>query len=570
MPVNIYARQAPISDACGRADYIGSDDRQENLMATATTSPLPNFWQLLSADAQAAFRQSGGRRTKADGTMLQACEAREIHLQLPNEALLRMQADQLAQTLANDFKSQYGVDCMVAIHYNKTQTNLHCHIMFSERQLLQEPEIKVADRNVFLDANGIRKRTKKEITNADGELLPGCSIVKKGEILSARYFADKNPMFAERGWMNEYRHHMCDWINENLKPDKLRTVYDPKGPYLAQKHLGPLKDNEALAAKRRDIEKWNGLVRTYNYLVESGKIPEDDALEYKTRIMLSPNQTQELTAVLAEVHCEIHPDSQHRPTWEKLAKQAAATPLSPAVRNRQEKEALRRLYVAQGKAKMAAADAAGTFDAVVRNAEVKSIGSEIAKKKLQAGVSPDLQQLHEIGRLCGVKKDEVDQLYRAIPRMTSQQWSEVWGYCKEIKSDFWGGYQSRQQQIRDELDEAYKLRRKVKAAEWVLDPRNRRKSLLSVLIAAIILLRNDSLWKIDHDINQLKREQTAMRRGAQRFKAATVDVHDTLHTRGLEPDRYLAAVERLQLIADQVNRQHRPLQQTKSRDDYAH
>ena len=93
MSVNIYARQAPLSDACGRADYISSEHRQENLMATATTISQPDYWQLLSADSQAAFRQAGGSKTKEDGTELKACEAREIHVQLPNSALERMQAD---------------------------------------------------------------------------------------------------------------------------------------------------------------------------------------------------------------------------------------------------------------------------------------------------------------------------------------------------------------------------------------------------------------------------------------------------------------------------------------------
>ena len=295
MAVNVYARQAPLSDACGRADYISSSHRQENLMATATTTPLPEFWQLLSADSQAAFRQAGGSKTTDDGKTVKACEAREIHGQLPNSALEVMAAEQLALVLANDFKSKYSVDCLVAIHYNKTKSNLHYHVMFSERQLLPEPDIKIADRNVFLDANGIRKRTKKEITDADGQLLPGCSIVKKGEVLSARYFGDKNTMFAEKSWMNEYRHYMADWINENLHPDERRVVYDPNGPYLAQMHLGPLKDNEKLSAKRQELEEWNRMTKAFNRIVDAGGMTLEEARGFKTRIKLSPNRNQELS-----------------------------------------------------------------------------------------------------------------------------------------------------------------------------------------------------------------------------------------------------------------------------------
>jgi len=565
MSVNIYARQAPLSDACGRADYISSEHRQENLMATATTISQPDYWQLLSADSQAAFRQAGGSKTKEDGTELKACEAREIHVQLPNSALERMQADQLARKIANDFRSQYGVDCLVAIHYNKKKNNLHCHIMFSERQQLPEPDIKIADRNVFLDATGTRKRTKKEILDADGQLLPGCSIVKKGEVWSARYFGDKNPMFAEKSWMDEYRHYMADWINENLQPDELRTVYDKNGPYLAQKHLGPLKDNEDLASKRRDIEEWNGLVKEFNHIVDAGGMTLEEAVDFKTRVLLSPDQTQELRAVLAELYREMYPDDPSRPGWDRAAAQAAATPLSPTVENRQAKQELRELYKAHGKARIAVIDAPSDFDAMLKKAEVSRLDQQIARKKVQAGVAPELQRVREIGRLAGLKKEEVDRMYQAAPRMTGQQWSQVWSGCRAATAQYWDGYRARQQKIQSEIDAAYKLRRKVKAAEWAIDPRNRRKSLLGIVWAAIVLSRNGSLMILDHEIRQLKNEQTALRRGVQQFKAATTETYDTLHTKGLDPEKYLASVERLQRMADQVSRDVR-LQRQQTRD----
>lgn len=566
MSVNIYARQAPLSDACGRADYISSEHRQENLMATATTISQPDYWQLLSADSQAAFRQAGGSKTKEDGTELKACEAREIHVQLPNSALERMQADQLARKIANDFRSQYGVDCLVAIHYNKKRNNLHCHIMFSERQQLPEPEIKIADRNVFLDATGTRKRTKKEILDADGQLLPGCSIVKKGEVWSARYFGDKNPMFAEKSWMDEYRHHMAEWINENLQPDELRTVYDKNGPYLAQQHIG----KGTPAPKKAALEGWNYLVKQFNRMLDAGVMTPEEGLDFKTRIMLSPDQNQELKAVLAELSREMEPDDpKHRPGWDRLAAQAATAPLSLSVENRQAKQELRELYKAHGQARIAVIDAPSDFDAMLKKADVSRLDQQIARKKVEAGVDPGLQKVREIGRLAGVKKEEVDRMYRAAPRMTSQDWSQVWNGCRAATAQYWDGYRSRQAKIQNEIDAAYKLRRKVKAAEWAIDPRNRRKSLLGVVWAAIVLARNGSLMTIDHEIRQLKNELTTMRRGVQQFKAATTETYDTLHTKGLEPEKYLESVQRLQRMADQVSRDTRLQRQQTYNHDFS-
>lgn len=547
MSVNLYARQAPCSDAAGRADYISNPERQENLMATANTYSLPNYWQLLSADSQAAFRQAGGSREN------QACEAREIHVQLPNSALQRMTADQLAQKIANDFRSQYGVDCLVAIHYNKRRSNLHCHILFSERQELPAPDIKYADRNAFIGADGIRKRTKKEILDADGQLLPGCSIVKKGEILSARYFGDKNTMFAEKSWMDEYRLYMADWINRELQPDELRTVYDPNGPYLAQQHIG----KGTPAPKRRELEEWNKLVRIYNGLLDGGYVAEAEAHDFKTRVMLSPNQNQELRAVIAELQREIEPGSPHRPQLDAWAAQSATTPLSADVADRQTKQELRQLYKQQGAARIDILSKDG-IDRQIAQAKAQEVNQAIEKKKAQLGLTPEQQRLRELGRLAGVKPAEVDRMYKAAPRMTREQWSQVWGGCRAAQDQFWNGYRARQQELQRELTAAYKRRRRVKNAEWAVNPRNRRASLLGILWACIVLARNGWLYRVDAEIDRLKAEQTALRREVQRFKAATTETYDTLHERGLSPEQYLATVQRMQRMADDISRGEMP------------
>lgn len=547
MSVNLYARQAPCSDAAGRADYISNPERQENLMATAKTYSMPEYWQRLGADSQAAFRQAGGSREN------QACEAREIHVQLPNSALQRMTADQLAQKIANDFRSQYGVDCLVAIHYNKRRSNLHCHILFSERQELPEPDIKLADRNAFIGADGIRKRIKKEILGADGQLLPGCSIVKKGEVLSARYFGDKNTMFAEKSWMDEYRLHMADWINRELQPDELRTVFDPNGPYLAQQHIG----KGTPAPKRRQLEEWNKLVRIYTDLLDGGYVAADEAQDFKTRVMLSPNQNEELRAVIAELQREIEPGSPYRPQLDAAAAKSATTPLSADVADRQTKQELRQLYKEHGAVRIDLMTKEG-IDQRIAQAKADEVNQAIAKKKAQLGLTPEQRRLRELGRLAGVKPAEVDRMYKAAPRMTREQWSEVWGGCRAAQDQFWNGYRARQQELQKELTEAYKRRRRVKNAEWAVNPRNRRASLLGILWACIVLARNGCLYRVDAEIDRLKAEQTALRREMQRFKAATTETYDTLHEKGLSPERYLATVQRMQRMADGISRGDMP------------
>lgn len=74
------------------------------------------------------------------------------------------------------------------MHHNTRQTNYHIHLIFSERQELAEPEVKIAARNMFYDENGKHRRTKKEILDDQGELRKVCYIIPKEEPYSGHYF----------------------------------------------------------------------------------------------------------------------------------------------------------------------------------------------------------------------------------------------------------------------------------------------------------------------------------------------------------------------------------------------
>ena len=51
------------------------------------------------------------------------------------------------------FRRTYGVNCIAAMHHNKTKTNLHIHLIFSEREELKNGIKKIATRNMFYDGN---------------------------------------------------------------------------------------------------------------------------------------------------------------------------------------------------------------------------------------------------------------------------------------------------------------------------------------------------------------------------------------------------------------------------------
>ena len=284
----IYDRATPLHDVAGRIDYISNPDRQERLEAVASTTTDPLFWKHLAADSQTAWKQSGGSRDEKH-----CCEAREVQYDLPNSAKER-DLQKVAEDAANDFKKENGVDCCAAVHWNKKENNLHVHIVFSERKLLPEPVIQKATRNVFIDENGIRKRTQKEILDENGELRRGCKIIPKGEIISERYFGDKDKQFAYKTWLKKHKQHTADWINENLDPDKKRIVFDQNSPYLAQIHVGKGRPPE----QQKEVEETNKLIRSFNELVRSGFLSEERAQEMKTYVMLSPKKGEALRGLM--------------------------------------------------------------------------------------------------------------------------------------------------------------------------------------------------------------------------------------------------------------------------------
>lgn len=169
------------------------------------------------------------------------------------------------------------------------------------------------------------------------------------------------------------------------------------------------------------------------------------------------------------------------------------------------------------------------------------------------------QQLRELGRLAGFKRSEIDQWCDEAPRATWEEKQKAWDSYKAAKAEFWDEYAIRQQKLRNEIDAAYKRRRKVKDAEWALNPRNRRSSLFGVIFAAIYLSRNDSSAMIDREIQELKRAQQQLRRDMATFKADTGEAVETLREKGLSLDAYMASVQRMQSIAEQIQKKNAAL-----------
>lgn len=135
----------------GRISYITSHAKQENLYATYRTADN-TFWKNLARESQQEFQRSG--------TTGKCIEARELIIALP-EIYTTFDPQQVLEEFTDKFRQQYGVECVSALHHNKRKTNYHIHLIFSERKLLPEPDIKIATRSVFFDETG-KKGTNQE------------------------------------------------------------------------------------------------------------------------------------------------------------------------------------------------------------------------------------------------------------------------------------------------------------------------------------------------------------------------------------------------------------------------
>ena len=190
-----FIQMSKLSNVKGRINYITSHARQENLYATYQTADSA-FWSALAKEAQIEFK-----RSNVEGKCI---EARELIIALPEE-YTRLNPQQVLESFTNEFRKRYNVECVSALHHNKRKTNYHIHLIFSERRLLEQPEIKTASRNLFYNEQGKRVRTKKEVLDESGKLRNGCKIIKKGEVYEQHMFTVKDKQFKGEPFLQEVK-----------------------------------------------------------------------------------------------------------------------------------------------------------------------------------------------------------------------------------------------------------------------------------------------------------------------------------------------------------------------------
>ena len=269
MPRHSFIQMSKLPNVKGRISYITSHARQENLYATYRTADS-TFWSNLARESQQEFQRSG--------TEGKCIEARELIIALP-EVYTQYEPQQVLTDFTEEFRRRYGVECVSALHHNKRKTNYHIHLIFSERKLLPEPDVKIASRSVFFDETGKRVRTKKEITGEDGQIRKGCTVIKKGEVYESHLFTAKDTRFKGEPFLREIKEVYTEFINRYISdPEQHLKVFDKNSVYLPTKKIGKNNPKEdEIKADNAARQEWN---RTADMALLSG-ISEAKILEVK-------------------------------------------------------------------------------------------------------------------------------------------------------------------------------------------------------------------------------------------------------------------------------------------------
>ena len=269
MPRHSFIQMSKLPNVKGRISYITSQARQENLYATYRTADS-TFWSNLARESQQEFQRSG--------TEGKCIEARELIIALP-EVYTQYEPQQVLTDFTEEFRRRYGVECVSALHHNKRKTNYHIHLIFSERKLLPEPDVKIASRSVFFDETGKRVRTKKEITGEDGQIRKGCTVIKKGEVYESHLFTAKDTRFKGEPFLREIKEVYTELINRHISdPEQHLKVFDKNSVYLPTKKIGKNNPKEdEIKADNAARQEWN---RTADMALLSG-ISEAKILEVK-------------------------------------------------------------------------------------------------------------------------------------------------------------------------------------------------------------------------------------------------------------------------------------------------
>jgi hypothetical protein len=252
-------RVQKITNGRGSIKYITKDSKGEILASYSTQSM--NEWEILFDYNQQKFNEEKAKgnwmmeQKSSDGKEAKAVEAKMFVVALPNERA-KQNPNELVKELADDWVSEHQTDCYIALHWNKTHTNLHAHILASERKKKESSEIKRAKRNRYYNADG------KECKKADA-----VRIVHKGDVIGGQnelYESGKIDLKSEEA-LNKIKEHYSKMLGTEMFKDD--------GLHIPQQHLPRINErsSEKVLEEYERKREYNATVKEFNEIVDTLK-----------------------------------------------------------------------------------------------------------------------------------------------------------------------------------------------------------------------------------------------------------------------------------------------------------
>lgn len=242
---SVYGRVAKISNVVGRSSYLNDEERQEEIVLHKEN--MQYSWQ-----EHSSFEKVHQKTNVANN------EALEVHIALPNElAQDKEKLEQVCDALAHDIVGE-NKDHEYAVHWNHNRTNLHVHILFSERENQMYLEHKIYKKDIWHD----KDTHKLAKANSENAVL----VHRKGEVQrdkegNIKYQTDifkaKDKKFIESSWVHE-KNRIVESV---MKSYGYNLEYQDKdSPYLAHKKLYKGASTDYI----EKAKEWNKEVKRYN------------------------------------------------------------------------------------------------------------------------------------------------------------------------------------------------------------------------------------------------------------------------------------------------------------------
>ena len=248
-----FVRLQKIPNVAGRLDYIF---RQGAFSKKELSEQLVYFHDNFGAENWKKLASFEAAESKRLNTKIN--QARELIIALPNSLKNKKDAEMQYQKIASTLAS--GQPYAFAVHWNKSKTNLHMHLLLSERQKLnisQEP--KRYRQDIWAKADGSRAlkiEDRHHIMHHKGDIQYDSDGNIKYKNAENSGFSLKTKDMQKKSWLFEKKQEAVNLL-KNLGYDI--TVFDEKEGFLAEKHEG-----KGISKYTQRIKRENNFIRSQN------------------------------------------------------------------------------------------------------------------------------------------------------------------------------------------------------------------------------------------------------------------------------------------------------------------